>query len=131
MNLSKATNEQLSKLVVACAADGRDHTVLRKPIQLDPSHFSMPFDLTNTDILHKIQQDLVETDIALRQRIRVNLSKLDVYGERHYAFLYHAMELTEVCVFRCRGMSKNVPRHARATRKRRVWVPRCRFPHAT
>ena len=89
LNLTTATEKQLAKLIAVCDAApfGRgDQTVLdtsyRKALKLDLSQFSMPFELANTNVIPKIQQDLVETDSVLRRRIRAEPYKLNIYGEK-------------------------------------------------
>lgn len=88
LNLAQATEEQFALLVPACdtTPSGQigDNSF---PLKLDPSQFSMPFELSNTNILHKIQQDLVETDVTLRRMIRAELYKLDIYGKESLMFL--------------------------------------------
>ncbi|EEB96184.1 hypothetical protein MPER_04725, partial [Moniliophthora perniciosa FA553] len=88
LNLASATTEQLTKLVSACDAApfGRGaQTVMdesyRKALKLELAQFATPFDLAATGILHKIQQDLVDTDTALRRPIRAEPYKLNIYDK--------------------------------------------------
>jgi hypothetical protein len=88
LNTADVTEEQLDSLVSVCeaASFGRGtETVLdesyRKALKLDLSQFSTPFDLSSTPILHKIQQDLVDTDTTLRRHIRTEPYKLNIYGK--------------------------------------------------
>ncbi|KAK7040321.1 hypothetical protein VNI00_009789 [Paramarasmius palmivorus] len=88
LNLANATPEQLDKLISVCDAApfGRGaETVMdesyRKALKLELSQFATPFDLAATGILHKIQQDLVDTDATLRRLIRAEPYKLNIYDK--------------------------------------------------
>ncbi|KAF9063491.1 hypothetical protein BDP27DRAFT_1426828 [Rhodocollybia butyracea] len=88
LNTANAAKEQLASLISVCeaASFGRGtETVLdesyRKALKLDLSQFSTPLDLASTSILHRIQQDLVDTDTVLRRRIRTEPYKLNIYNK--------------------------------------------------
>ncbi|KAF9063493.1 hypothetical protein BDP27DRAFT_1299627 [Rhodocollybia butyracea] len=86
--MANVTEGQLNSLISVCeaAAFGRGtETVLdesyRKALKLDLSQFSIPLDLASTPILHRIQQDLVDTDTTLRRHIRTEPYKLNIYDK--------------------------------------------------
>ncbi|ESK89103.1 hypothetical protein Moror_5276 [Moniliophthora roreri MCA 2997] len=96
LNLASATAEQLTKLISVCDAApfGRGaQTVMdesyRKALKLELAQFATPFDLAATGILHKIQQDLVDTDTAIRRPIRAEPYKLNIYDKGAFFKAHH------------------------------------------
>lgn len=89
LNLASAPTEKLQDLISACDAApfGRgNQTVMdesyRKALKLDTVQFSIPFDLSGTKILSKIQRDLVDTHYIYSPRsVRTELYKLNIYGQ--------------------------------------------------
>ncbi|KIY64030.1 hypothetical protein CYLTODRAFT_381480, partial [Cylindrobasidium torrendii FP15055 ss-10] len=88
LNLAKATPEQLHGLISACDAApfGRgNQTVMddtyRKALKLELAQFAMPFELSQTGILTKIQNDLVDPSVAIRRGIRAEPYKLNIYDK--------------------------------------------------
>ncbi|KAF8823584.1 hypothetical protein HHX47_DHR10000284 [Lentinula edodes] len=91
LDTANATKEQLASWISVCepAPFGQGtETFLdksyRKALKLNLLQFATPFDLASTIILHSIQQDLVETDTALRRMIRAEPYKLNVYNESSF-----------------------------------------------
>ncbi|KIY62600.1 hypothetical protein CYLTODRAFT_404326 [Cylindrobasidium torrendii FP15055 ss-10] len=88
LNLAHATPDELESLISAFAAlpsgrgsqAGKDESY-HKPLELDVAQFSIPFDLSETGILNKIQHDLVDTRDTLRSSIRTELCKLEIYDK--------------------------------------------------
>uniref|UniRef100_A0A0W0GCS6 Fe2OG dioxygenase domain-containing protein n=1 Tax=Moniliophthora roreri TaxID=221103 RepID=A0A0W0GCS6_MONRR len=87
LELANASADQLAKLISACEAAPFGHgpeSVLdesyRKALKMELSQFAMPPDLASTDIFHKVQKELVDTNKAMKRHVRTELCKLNVYG---------------------------------------------------
>ncbi|KAI3601656.1 hypothetical protein WG66_009001 [Moniliophthora roreri] len=83
LELANASADQLAKLISACEAAPFGHgpeSVLdesyRKALKMELSQFAMPPDLASTDIFHKVQKELVDTNKAMKRHNKGAFFKL-------------------------------------------------------